>query len=209
MQKSKELDPFREVADFVKVVGVRPGDVYLAIDPGADGAIALLCGMFYSVFDVPTLLTARTRVKTLGAEERSATGKKTKITKGTTTKFNLPAIVSIFRLLRPVSTRVRACVEIGQVQVKGKGSNAYTGFRTGCGYYMWPLFLLSKGYASVEEVAPFVWKKAMGLTGKDKEASRHKALGLFPHGNYLLRKKDHNRAEALLLCEYTRRQRGG
>jgi crossover junction endodeoxyribonuclease RuvC len=69
---------------------------------------------------------------------------------------------------------------------------------------MWPLFLASKG-SYVEEVVPTVWKKAMGLAGKDKEAARLKACGLFPHAGLSL-KKDHNRAEALLLADYLRRR---
>lgn len=54
---------------------------------------------------------------------------------------------------------------------------------------------------------PGKWKKAMGLTGKDKEASRAMAMHLFGdlHDD-LKRKGDHGRAEALLLAEYGRKQ---
>ena len=52
----------------------------------------------------------------------------------------------------------------------------------------------------LELVAPAKWKRKLGLLGHDKEASRQKALTLFPSlADYLRRKKDHNRAEALLL----------
>lgn len=51
----------------------------------------------------------------------------------------------------------------------------------------------------LELVRPHVWKREMGLS-KDKEASRLKALQLFPDAAELLkRKKDEGRAEALLL----------
>ena len=51
----------------------------------------------------------------------------------------------------------------------------------------------------MELVRPNVWKKAMGLS-RDKEASRLKALQLFPEAAEVLkRKKDEGRAEALLL----------
>lgn len=54
---------------------------------------------------------------------------------------------------------------------------------------------------------PGKWKKAMGLTGKDKEASRAMAMHLFGDlQDELKRKKDHGRAEALLLAEYGRKQ---
>lgn len=51
----------------------------------------------------------------------------------------------------------------------------------------------------LELVRPAVWKRDMGLS-KNKEASRLKALQLFPDAaDMLKRKKDEGRAEALLL----------
>jgi crossover junction endodeoxyribonuclease RuvC len=52
-------------------------------------------------------------------------------------------------------------------------------------------------------VTASAWKGAMGL-GSDKAASLDKARLLFPTAE-LDRKKDHNRAEALILAEYSRR----
>jgi crossover junction endodeoxyribonuclease RuvC len=49
-------------------------------------------------------------------------------------------------------------------------------------------------------VRPVVWKKTFSL-GKDKEASRLRAMQLFP-GADLRQKKNHGRAEALLLALY-------
>jgi crossover junction endodeoxyribonuclease RuvC len=54
-------------------------------------------------------------------------------------------------------------------------------------------------------VRPVVWKKAFSL-GKDKEASRLRAQQLFPSAD-LRRKRDHGRAEALLLAWYGRQAR--
>jgi crossover junction endodeoxyribonuclease RuvC len=55
-------------------------------------------------------------------------------------------------------------------------------------------------------VTPQKWKKAMFDSmpkGDTKEMSRNRALRLFPHmAESLKRKKDHNRAEALLLAQY-------
>lgn len=52
-------------------------------------------------------------------------------------------------------------------------------------------------------VKPAVWKKALGLNKKDKDASIKKAIELFPEmESKLARKKDHDRAEALLLAYY-------
>jgi crossover junction endodeoxyribonuclease RuvC len=52
-------------------------------------------------------------------------------------------------------------------------------------------------------VTPQTWKKAHSLKGPDKEASRRRALQLFPDAaGVLARKKDQNRAEAMLLAEF-------
>jgi crossover junction endodeoxyribonuclease RuvC len=56
---------------------------------------------------------------------------------------------------------------------------------------------------SVYFVIPQVWKKAMSLTA-DKDKSLAEARILFPSAKLLL-KKDHGKAEALLIAEYARR----
>lgn len=55
----------------------------------------------------------------------------------------------------------------------------------------------------VTYIAPQRWKKFHGLKGSDKEASRARALQLAPDLSSLLaRKKDHGRAEAVLIALY-------
>lgn len=52
-------------------------------------------------------------------------------------------------------------------------------------------------------VTPVKWKKHFNLPGKDKEASRQRALQLYPQiSEKLVLKKHHQRAEALLLATY-------
>lgn len=52
-------------------------------------------------------------------------------------------------------------------------------------------------------VQPQTWKRAFGLIGKDKDESRTTALALYPSAQHALqRKKDHNRAEALLIAHW-------
>jgi len=53
----------------------------------------------------------------------------------------------------------------------------------------------------IELCRPPVWKKEAGLIGSEKEASRGKALMLFPNAPLPL-KKDHNKADALLIAYY-------
>lgn len=52
-------------------------------------------------------------------------------------------------------------------------------------------------------VVPQKWKRDLGLLGEGKEASRQLALKLYPQAApFLKRKKDHDRAEALLLAHW-------
>jgi hypothetical protein len=55
----------------------------------------------------------------------------------------------------------------------------------------------------IELVTPQVWKRSFGLLGKDKEASRQKALDKAPGMSRLLaRHRDQGRAEAILIGLY-------
>jgi crossover junction endodeoxyribonuclease RuvC len=52
-------------------------------------------------------------------------------------------------------------------------------------------------------VEPSVWKRFHKLPGKEKEASRQRAVEIFPASHALLaRRKDHGRAEASLIALY-------
>ena len=59
----------------------------------------------------------------------------------------------------------------------------------------------------VETVRPQDWKRAMGLTGKDKRASMELASSLFPAlaHEFVRVTRDDGKAEALLIAEYGRR----
>jgi hypothetical protein len=55
----------------------------------------------------------------------------------------------------------------------------------------------------VELVMPTTWKRHFHLRGGEKEDSRLKCLSVLPESaRFLMRKMDHNRAEALLLARY-------
>jgi Holliday junction resolvasome RuvABC endonuclease subunit len=52
-------------------------------------------------------------------------------------------------------------------------------------------------------VEPALWKKFHGLRGGDKESGRQRALQLFPSAHAeLARRKDHGRADAMLVALY-------
>lgn len=57
--------------------------------------------------------------------------------------------------------------------------------------------------AHAKVVQPQTWKRHFGLIGKQKYESRLTALALYPCAQHALqRKKDHNRAEALLIAHW-------
>ncbi len=61
-------------------------------------------------------------------------------------------------------------------------------------------------HAKVIKIPPRRWQKWWGIKKADKELSRKLAMKHFPgYIDELSRKKDHNRAEALLIAEYTRK----
>ena len=99
---------------------------------------------------------------------------------------------------------VSAIVEQAQAMPKQGVSST---FKTGYGYGVIIGVLASLGIP-YETVTPSVWKRAMGLQGKDKDASRSLARCYWPDAP-LGRVKDHGRAEALLIAEYGRRKHEG
>lgn len=126
------------------------------------------------------------------------------------TDYDLDAIVNLFYGLQGFKGNVRACVEI-TLPHKGSGQqrakSAYNAFRVGMGYYMWPLFLKSKGF-EVTEVYPNAWKAKMKLTKKAKRVSLRKARHFFPDAELHLQKHE-GRAEALLLARFCQLQHEG
>lgn len=85
------------------------------------------------------------------------------------------------------------------------GGGIHSSFKIGQGFGRIEGVLASLGIPYVV-VSPAKWKRHFNLIGKDKEASRALARSLWPSAP-LERKKDHGRAEALLLAEYGRRMK--
>lgn len=146
----------------------------VGIDPGASGAIAIINGES-SIVIVDDLPTMKP-------------GKRTVI--------NGAALASI---LRPYLADIRIAV-VEQVATRpGQGIAS-------SGALMHSLGVIDGVIAALgipsRHVPPTVWKKAAGL-GADKEQARARAIALWPDAP-LSRKKDHGRAEALLLAKHGR-----
>ena len=101
---------------------------------------------------------------------------------------------------------VFCAIEKAQVMPKQRSQGAVGMFRYGVSYgkYLGMLQVLRIPYA---EIHPMTWKKEFSLIHQPKEKSIAVAIQLFPQAaDHLKRKKDHGRAEALLLAEYARRK---
>jgi crossover junction endodeoxyribonuclease RuvC len=83
------------------------------------------------------------------------------------------------------------------------GQGVSSMFRFGCCYGALKMALAACG-VPYTTVAPTKWKPAVGiLRGADKESARLRALELFPdQAANLMRRKDHARADAMLLAFY-------
>jgi len=152
----------------------------VGIDPGLDGAVALLAddGRLIMLDDIPTVgggrrvLNAQLLARLLGH------------------KYRLH------------DEPMCACVERAQStgpRMKGRNSAFSYGRTVGAIDGVLAALEIPLSY-----VSPTRWKRAAGIpAGSDKDESRRRAIELFPGAADLLaRKKDHGRAEALLIAYY-------
>uniref|UniRef100_A0A5B7BC88 Holliday junction resolvase MOC1, chloroplastic n=1 Tax=Davidia involucrata TaxID=16924 RepID=A0A5B7BC88_DAVIN len=156
----------------------------IGIDPDLSGALALLkpdeTGCSAQVFDSPHL----------------------KVLVGKRIRRRLDA-KSIVQLLQSFDAPIGTTAYIEQsIPYPQDGKQGW--WSGGFGYGLWIGILVASGF-SVVPVPSFVWKNEFKLSGNrsSKDDSREFASALFPSMSSLLkRKKDHGRAEALLIAAY-------
>lgn len=165
--------------------------LYVAVDPGLNGALAAIlpikphnlnpCPIFW---DTPTTTTKKQRTKK-------------KIRK--IQEYDIGEMATIIREILGMGYETTFFIE--DIHFAGN-----TGaFKFGKGYGIW-LGILGTMRIKLNFVRPQVWKKEFGLLKKEKDAARLKAIKLFPQiKDQLTRKKDVDRADALLIAEYGRR----
>lgn len=157
----------------------------IGIDPGLYGAVGLVTasGNFVDVHDMPTMAASKTSDKQ---------------------KINVPELARILRSM--LDGDVVAVTEYVQPMPSQPGAG---GERRGMGAASAFSFGKSVGHIeaciltlgiSLEWTTPAQWKKAMGLSS-DKEICRAFAQSVYPQAS-LGRKKDHGRAEALLIARW-------
>jgi crossover junction endodeoxyribonuclease RuvC len=159
--------------------------IIIGIDPGLSGALAVLHqDLSVTIYDTPTLTVA-------GA-------------KGSRREYDLAMMSSVVRSLGLVGQTVAYIESVHAMPGQGVRSM----FTMGDGFGSWKgiLAALSIPYTLV---TPQRWKKyLMDGMGKDKDASRLRAIQLFPtYADLFSRKKDDGRAEALLIAWYGRQHR--
>ncbi len=157
--------------------------IFIGIDPGFTGAVAVVDndGNLIAVSDTPVL---------------TVQGKKTK------QEYNIPAMHQI--LAEHAEQGIHAALE----QVSSRpGEGVVSSFRFGRGLGLWEALLVACRIP-FDRITPQCWKKSM-MAGrpKKKDASRLRAMELFPQADLRL-KKHHGRADALLMAEYLRRAVG-
>ncbi|MFO0898956.1 MAG: hypothetical protein U0836_16150 [Pirellulales bacterium] len=180
--------------------------IYIGIDPGLTGAVAVIhASGAVNLFDCPTYTVERPKKK----------GQKKA---GIRTLYDTQGMTDILRALMatfwnpeetcPLIVGLEHQQPMPSNEKFGKQGSLQT-FSLGYGYGIWVGILATLGLP-YELVRPATWKPAMtkGLP-KEKEAARMRANQLFPQARgWLGRKKDHNRAEALLMAEWLKRQHG-
>lgn len=167
--------------------------IHIGIDPGISGAVCELnpASRTARFFDTPTV----------------------QIKSGKTMKnmLDIPACVTILRKLSALGDVKVTIEKVNPMPSFGnggerRGMGVTSAFSFGKGYGIW-LGILSALAIPFEEVHPLTWKKTMMADmGKEKDASRVKAMQLYPAtATGLTLKKHHGRADALLLAEFGRR----
>lgn len=156
--------------------------IYIGVDPGLTGGIATLskygdgptAGDFADSVDMPTIEYSKT-----GAVKRALDGN------------------GLYRIIGPRQPReTRLFIERVNA-FPGQGVSSM--FSLGMSY--WGVVCAANALGiPVELVNPAAWKKHFGL-GADKDQARGLASRLYPSVD-LSKKKDHGRAEALLIARY-------
>ena len=153
--------------------------VFIGIDPGLSGALAIIDDEFVSVYDAPSV-----PVK----------------------KGNDYLVADMASLIRQASS-LRSCYAILEAGIAMPNQSSSSTAKAARGGGLWEGMLVMAG-VPYELVRPAAWKKIMGVSA-DKGEARVMAQKLFPQiAQQFSRVKDDGRAEAALIAEFARRKAG-
>jgi crossover junction endodeoxyribonuclease RuvC len=169
---------------------------WIGIDPGLDGALAMVVGTRAFVWDTPTITV-------------TGTGKTKKGNPKHKRKYEAAKMAVLLKQLIVWAFKQELELRVGIELVSTRPKlSAQSVLQTGRGVGLWEGMVTYAGLA-MEVVTPQSWKKELlgKGAGSDKNLSILKAQTLFPGvANKLARKKDDGRAEAILIAEYFRRR---
>lgn len=150
----------------------------IGIDPGITGAVAAIYpdDSHYYVEDIPTMANGKGSAKVKN-------------------KVDAAGLVAVINKIRQGRQAVVYIERTSSMPGQGVSSMFSMGDTFGCIRGVCAALSLP-----VHIITPQSWKKYHGVTS-DKEQVRAKAIELFPDAP-LSRKKDHNRAEALLIAAF-------
>lgn len=157
--------------------------LFIGIDPGLTGAVALIGEGYQEVYDTPTLMNGKRYDYDVAAMAKILAS----IGDG-----NGPSLQDYLVVIE----------RAGAMPKQGVSST----FTFGKGFGIWLGIIAAFGLPH-EVISPQRWKKAMVPGSGDKDAGRLVAIRLFPKAELHL-KKHHGRADALLLAEYAKRTNG-
>tara|TARA_B100000989_G_scaffold296368_1_gene279456 strand:- start:740 stop:1237 length:498 start_codon:yes stop_codon:yes gene_type:complete len=154
--------------------------IIVGIDPGIAGAICFFSnGNVIDVIDMPTMAEGKKNKKQVNGRQ-------------------------IFNEIKSIKSRFlneNISVVVEQVSaMPGQGVTSMFNFGQSFG--------VIKGICSAMElpiyyVRPAKWKKYFNLINSEKDASRTKAIEMFPKISHkLFRKKDNNKADAILISQF-------
>ena len=154
--------------------------IIIGIDPGITGAICFFCeGNIIDVIDMPTMVEGRKNKKQVNGRQ----------------------IFNEISLIKNKFHEESLVVVVEQVSaMPGQGVTSMFNFGQSYG--------VIKGICSAMElpiyfIRPVKWKKYFNLINSEKDASRTKAIEMFPKISHKLsKKKDTNKADAILIAQY-------
>ena len=150
----------------------------IGIDPGLSGAIAILeNNKVLNIFDIPVM----------------SEGKKNK------RQLNSALLVSLLK--ENINYNEEVSVVVEQVNaMPGQGVTSMFNFDQSFGILKG---ICSAMHLPVYYVRPAKWKKYFNLINSEKDASRTRAIEIFPYfSSQLSKKKDNNKADAILIASF-------
>jgi len=165
--------------------------IYAGIDPGSTGAIATIDSKTREVSFWDTPVTV------------AKVGKKIRSSMDCHTASRILQSLDASDGILITIEKVNAMPSIPGPDGERRSMGATSAFSFGMNFGMW-IGICAASQLPYQLIHPMTWKAAlMRDQGKEKDASRVKAMQLYPYtAKDLARKKDHARGDALLLAHY-------